>query len=275
MNDKNSPQRRGESRGSAVSFSALRNLRVLRASAVKFLFTGPYIALLPLLFTLAVGQTTSKLTRSEDESKLMLGNRVLLDSGKDGFMSIKQVRRSPDGKYFAVIACGYECNDNVGFLFNADGSGKRKITARWDFILQDKIEWSADGKKLYYFRINSTGADPPTGVSVKSWPPKGWVEVDVATGRKAAAISRTLKTTASYAVFNVAPNDSLNVREMPELRTKATGQLAHNAKGIKFTGEKQKFGTAAWVKIKLGSVSGWVNPNYLYEEPSSNQFIQQ
>jgi len=272
MNHEISPQRR---RGSAESFSSLRNLRVLHVSAVKFRFTGPYFALLPLLFSLTVGQTLSKLTRSEDESKLMLGNRVLLDSGKDGFMSIKQIRRSPDGKHFAVIACGYECNDNVGFLFNTDGSGKRKITARWDFILQDKIEWSADGKKLYYFRINSTGADPPTNGSIKSWPTTGWVQVDVTTGRKVAAVSRTLKTTASYAVFNVAPNDSLNVREMPELRTNVTGQLAHNARGIKFTGEKQKSGRETWVKIKLGSVSGWVNQNYLYEEPSSNQFIQQ
>jgi hypothetical protein len=188
----------------------LRFLCVLRVSAVKFLFTGPYCVLLSLLFTLAVGQTTSKLTRSEDESKLMLGNRVLLDSGKDGFMSIKQVHPSPDGKYFAVIGCGYECNDNVGFVFNADGTGKRKLTTRWDYILQDKIEWSADSKRLYYYRINTTGADPPTMA-----PPQGWVEVNAATGRKIKAVSRTLKSSARYAVFNVAPNDSLNVREMP------------------------------------------------------------
>jgi hypothetical protein len=91
---------------------------------------------------------------------------------------------SPDGEYFVALGCGYECNDNVGFVFKSDGSGKRKITDRWDFILQDKIEWSADGKKLLYYRINSTGADPP-----ENSPPTGWVEVDLITGRKTSARS--------------------------------------------------------------------------------------
>lgn len=203
---------------------------------------------------------------SEDGAKLLLGNRLLLDNNKDGFMSVHQVRRSPDGKRFAVIACGYECTDNVGFLFTADGNNKRKFTARWDFILQDTLEWSADGRKLFYYRINSTGADPP-----KTAPAEGWVEIHVATGRKAAATSRTLKPNASYAVFNVRPNDSLNVRETPSLKTKAVAQLPHDAKGIKVTGNKQKVGKETWVMINHGGFSGWVNQNYLFEEaPSTN-----
>jgi hypothetical protein len=212
--------------------------------------------LLLLACAMAGGQTAN-----EDSTKLLLGNRILLDNNKDGFMSVHQVRRSPDGKRFAVIACGYECTDNVGFLFTADGNNKRKFTARWDFILQDKLEWSADGKKLFYYRINSTGADPP-----KTAPAEGWVEIDAATVRKAAAISRTLKPDSSYAVFNVRPDDSLNVREAPSLKAKTTGQLPHDAKGIKVIGDKRKVGKETWAKIKYGSVTGWVNQSYLYEK---------
>jgi hypothetical protein len=214
----------------------------------------------------AAGQTVKPVT-GESGAKLLFGNRVLLDASKDGFMSIKQVKLAPDGKHFAVIGCGYECNDNVGFVFNAGGTGKRKFTTRWDYILQDKIEWSADGKRLYYYRISSTGADPHANA-----PAEGWIEVDAATGRKAKAVSRTLKPTASYAVFNVAPNDSLNVREAPSLKAGITGKLAHNTSGIQFTGEKRTVGREAWVKIKHETLTGWVNQNYLYEEtPPANQ----
>lgn len=222
--------------------------------------------MLAVAYSMAAGQTV-KAVISEDGSKLMLGNRMLLDASKDGFMSIKQVKPAPGGKRFAVIGCGYECNDNVGFVFNADGTGKRKFTTRWDYILQDKIEWSADGKRLYYYRINSTGADPQVNA-----PAEGWIEIDVATVRKAKAASRTLKTTVRYAVFNVAPNDSLNVREAPSLKANIAGKLAHDAGGIQFTGEKRTVGRETWVKIKHETLAGWVNQNYLYEQtPSINQ----
>lgn len=239
------------------SFSCLRFFRYFRLFRI----------LLTICFCLALHSTVNAQTAlsptatiSEDSTKLLLGNRVLLDNNKDGFMSVHLVRRSPDGKRFAVIACGYECTDNVGFLFTAGGHNKRRFTSRWDFILQDKLEWSADGGKLFYFRINSTGADPP-----KTAPAEGWVEIDAATGRKTTATSRTLKPNASYAVFNVRPDDSLNVREAPNLKATAIGQLPHDAKDIKFTGGKQKVGRETWVKIEHGNITGWVNQNYLYE----------
>lgn len=207
---------------------------------------------------------SSPATISEDNTKLLLADRILLDNSKDGFMSVSKTVYAPDGKRFAVVACGYECNDNVGFVFNADGSGKRKFTARWDFILQDKVEWSADGKKLYYFRINSTGAD-----SLKNAPATGWVEVDATTGRKAAAVTRTLKPAASYAVFNVLSGDALNIREAPNLKAGIVGKLAYDAKGIQLTGERRKTGRETWVRIRHQNISGWVNQNYLFEEMPS------
>jgi hypothetical protein len=146
-----------------------------------------YSRLLLLIFVLtgqAVTQQTALATISEDRMKLMLGDKVLLHHETDGFMSLRLIKYSPNNDYFVVIGCGYECNDNVGFLFKSDGSDKIKITERWDFILQDKVEWSADGTKLFYYRINSTGAEPP-----ENSPPEGWVEVDLMTGRKTPAVN--------------------------------------------------------------------------------------
>jgi len=241
---------------------SLRFLRALCGSAVKSAF------LFALCFTAGFAwqaQTDRKITISQDRTKLDLGNRVLLDNEKDGFMSIHQVLYSPDGDHFAVIGCGYECTDNIGFLFNADGRGKRKFTGRWDSIFQDKIEWSADGKKLYYYRINSTGADPPA-----SAPSEGWVEVSLGSGRKKMASSRTLKPGAKYAVFNVLASDTLNVREAPGVRAKITARLPSDATGIEYSGESRKVGKDTWAKIKFNGITGWVNQSYLYEAKTKN-----
>ncbi len=229
----------------------LRFLCVLCASAVLF----------ALAISLPLAQEAQKAQVSEDSTTLHLGNRVLLTNEKDGFLSVHQVRHSPDGKRFLVIACGFECNDNIGFVFNADGSGKQKFTARWDFILQNKIEWSADGKKIFYYRVNSSGADSP-----RNAPAEGWIELDIASGRKAAANSRTLKPDAKYAVFRLPANDSLNVRQTPGVKAKSIGKLAHDASGIRFTGEQRKIGKDIWVRISYNNLTGWVNQSFLYEE---------
>ena len=219
-----------------------------------------YLQVSLLCLALCAMANAQKAQATEDGAKLKLDGRVLLTNENDGFMAVYQVNYSPDGKRFLAIGCGYECNDNIGFLFNADGSGKRKLTARWDFILQNKIEWSADGKKIYYYRINSSGADSP-----RKAPPEGWVEVDAATGRKAAAISRSLKLKTRYSVFGLLRDDWLNVRQSPGTRANVMGKLPHDAKGISFTGEKQKVGKDTWVKIAHDGLTGWVNQNFLYE----------
>lgn len=199
---------------------------------------------------------------SEDRLKLTLGNRVLLQNDRDGFMSVHQVRYSPTGRHFIVICCGFECTDNIGFLFNADGSVKRKFTARWDFILQDKAEWSVDGGKLFYYRINSTGAGPQKGA-----PPQGWIEVDVRSGRKASAVSRRLREGVNYSVFNAG--DGLVVRASPGTAAKELGRLEQDAKGVRVTGPARQRGRGIWVPIQHDSLKGWVNQSYLFEETGS------
>jgi hypothetical protein len=198
-----------------------------------------------------------------DEQQLVVNGRVLLDARQDGFMSVKQVLPSPDGRRVAVLACGYECNDNVGFLFNADGSGKRRFTARWDFILQDKLEWSADGSHLFYYRIHSSAAEPPRQTMRAA--PEGWVELELPSMRKAPATHRELKPDTSYAVFNAFDTGSLNVRRAASRNAPAAGAIPDGSSGIRVTGKKIRVGREEWVPIRFGSLAGWVNQRYLYE----------
>lgn len=224
-------------------------------------------ALCVLCFFVATTNAQSPSPRavaSDDNLKVLLGNKVLLESERDGFMSVHRIVYSPDDKHFVVIGCGFECTDNIGFLFRADGSRKRKFTARWDVILQDKLEWSTDGRQIYYFRINSTGADAP-----RTAPPEAWVVVDVATGRKRPATARRLDRRGSYSVFNTG--DGLAVRARPGVRAKEVGRLLSDAKGIHITGPGRRSGRAVWVPIKHNALSGWVNQNFLFKERAGSE----
>jgi heat shock protein HslJ len=220
-----------------------------------------------LIFILLLSQTIpvnaqSRAVASDDRLRVLFGNKVLLHSDRDGFMSVHRIVYSPDGKNFVVIGCGFECTDNIGFLFRADGTRRRKFTARWEVILDDKLEWSADGSKIYYYRINSTGADPP-----KTAPPESWVVVDVATGRKGPATTRRLDQRVSYSVFNTG--DGLSVRAQPGAKAKEVGRLPSDAKGVSVTGPGKLSGRALWVPIKHNSLSGWVNQNFLFKEETA------
>ena len=214
--------------------------------------------------TLANAQSaTGRAVASEDRQQVLLGNKVLLQSERDGFMAVHRIVYSPNGKHFVVIGCGFECTDNIGFLFRADGTRRRTFTARWDVIFDDKLEWSTDSSKIYYFRINSTGADPP-----KNAPPESWVVVDVATGRKGPAASRRLDQRATYAVFDTA--DGLAVRAKPGVNAKEVGRLPSDAKRVSITGPAKLIGRALWVPIKHNELSGWVNQHYLYKQETTH-----
>ncbi len=208
----------------------------------------------------AVAMAQSRAVASDDKLKVMLGNKTILDSERDGFMSVHRIVYSPNNKNFVVIGCGYECTDNIGFLFRADGTRKRTFTARWDVIFDDKLEWSTDNTKIYYFRINSTGADPP-----KNAPPESWVVVDLATGKKGPATGRRLDQRARYSVFNTG--DGLVVRAAPGVKAKEVGRLASDAKDVQITGAGRLSGRAIWVPIKHDDLSGWVNQNFLFKPP--------
>lgn len=200
-------------------------------------------------------------TVSGDRSQLMLGGRVLLEAKADGFRSILAVQPSPTGGHALVIACGFECTDNIGFVLNAEGSEKRKFTAAWDYILQAKAEWSEDGQWVFYYRVNSTGADPPPKA-----PRKGWVQVNVKTGKKSPATARTLKLNATYGIVSLSGHRTLKVYAEPRPKAPIAGTLPSYAKGIQVTGTGVKVGKETWVPVRFQSISGWVNQDFLFEE---------
>ena len=223
----------------------------------NYLFCGLLCILFLSLAPVVNAQTRAAAT--DDQLRVFLGKKLLLQNDRDGFMRVHRIVYAPNGKNFVVIGCGYECTDNIGFLFRADGTRKRKFTARWDVIFDDKLEWSTDSTKIYYFRINSTGADPP-----KTAPPESWVVVDVATGKKGPATTRRLDQRASYSVFNTS--DGLAVRAAPGVNAKEVGRLPSDAKGVRITGPARLSGRALWVPIKHNGLSGWVNQNFMFKD---------
>lgn len=198
---------------------------------------------------------------NEDQSQMLMNGKVILDSQKDGFLGLSKIRFSPDGKRFFVLACGFECTDNVAFIFNANGTGKRRFTTAWDWVFQEGIEWSADSKLILYYRINSTAAEPP-----KNAPKEGWVQVNVNTGAKTFATTRALKSTVTYGVFRVRFDDTLNIRSAPGTNTEVVGKIPSDGKGLQFVGESKQIAKETWVKIKFGAMTGWVNQSFLYED---------
>jgi hypothetical protein len=211
--------------------------------------------------TAVMGQNSSRAVTSPEGLRLMLGDRVLLDSAKDGFMSILLVSYAPNGTAFVAVGCGFECTDNIGFLFRSDGTGRRDLTGRWDYLFGNKLEWSTDGRSLYYYRINSTGADPP-----KSAPREGWVVVNLKTFRKTAATGRKLERGKPYEVFDTA--DGLAIRVSPGASAKEIGRIPSDGKGIMVTGNGRLLGSSVWVPITYKELKGWANQNFLFQTPT-------
>ena len=205
--------------------------------------------------------TQHGVTVSSDRTKLLLEKTVLLDPRTDGFRSIHDIKYSPSGEHLLVIACGDGCAQTIGFLFKADGSAKRKITAPWEAIFQSKAEWSEDGQSVFYYRIRAAGAEPP-----KNAPRRGWIRIDVKTGRKLPGAGRSLKLTATYGVLSLSGGNVLKVHIQPELKAKIVGAIPSYAKGIKVTGAGVKVGREVWVPVRFQDISGWVNQDYLFEE---------
>jgi hypothetical protein len=61
------------------------------------------------------------------------------------------------------------------------------------------------------------------------------------------------------AVMRVAPDDVLWVRERPGENERVSGQLAHDARGIRATGPVCQIGKSIWFEILAGSTKGWAN----------------
>lgn len=64
----------------------------------------------------------------------------------------------------------------------------------------------------------------------------------------------------TYAVANVRPGDTLNVRTQPNPQAPVVQTIPFNGKGITLTGHSAQGG---WVRVTYNRKSGWVNSRFL------------
>lgn len=79
-------------------------------------------------------------------------------------------------------------------------------------------------------------------------------------------------TSNLYAVINVFPDDTLNIRSGPGVGNNIVGKLQPNQSGLMRTGKSSSVGEDTWVEIQNpGGGTGWVNADFLtqYVAPAS------
>lgn len=145
-----------------------------------------------LVYTPPKSQTLSP--EVEDYSKVYLGEHLIFDIALDapGCFTVGGVMFSPTNEHFLIVPHCLE-GDNLAFIFNKDGSGKREITGQWDYVNYGNIDWSPDGEWIIYHRINSFGAEVhPEEL------PEGLVLYNVSTGEKTLFYSISGPPTYGY-----------------------------------------------------------------------------
>jgi len=70
----------------------------------------------------------------------------------------------------------------------------------------------------------------------------------------------------SFVVRGLTANDVLNVRTGSSARHPVVAKLPNGARGIHLMGESVQNGETLWVLVRIGSVTGWVNRQFLVEE---------
>lgn len=204
---------------------------------------------------------TQHLEAAVSDGQVYLGDLLLLDTATDtpGCFGVGEISYSPTREYFLVVIACFE-GDNEAFLFNADGSNRRRITGKWNYINYFDYEWASDGQSFTYERINSCCADPPPDA-----PPPGPVRYDIQTGTT-APLSTPASPAAFYYVVYVSSDDVLNVRTGPGVDNPVIGVIPHDGTGIQITGSGTMVEDALWVPIQYQDITGWVNSRYLAEQ---------
>ena len=70
----------------------------------------------------------------------------------------------------------------------------------------------------------------------------------------------------SFVVRGLTANDVLNVRTGSSARYPVVAKLPNGARGIHLMGESVQNGETLWVLVRIGSVTGWVNRQFLVAE---------
>lgn len=207
-------------------------------------------------------QTTLQIMQKE---KIYLGDRLIFDLVAEdlGCFGIGPISYSPTEQHFLVIVECFEA-DNEAYLFNADGTGKTRITGPYDYLNYLNYEWADDGLSFTYLRINScclSASQIPADA-----PPPGWVRYDLASGTK-ELVNTPLTPESYFMVINVASDDVLNVRSGAGVEYPIVGTIPYNGTDIQVTGPTMVVGESSWAPILYEGFSGWVNLRFLAAQP--------
>jgi hypothetical protein len=200
-----------------------------------------------------------------DNRYVYLGSTLILDSQQEdpGCFGATEISYSPTKEYFLIILGCFE-GDNDLFLVRADGKAERQISGKWDHLLYDKYEWSADGQSLFYFHVRSCCEDNIPSDTI----PDGLVRYDIRTAEKtwiAEGCGRVF-----YRVINVPANEALNVRSEPGLEEPIIGVIPADGTNIEGTGISVIRDGMFWVPIRYETLTGWVACQYLTEQPKAS-----
>jgi hypothetical protein len=192
------------------------------------------------------------------DGAVYLGDRQLLvvAEAAPACARASEISYSPLGEHFLVVLTCPNW-ENVIFMFRADGTDQRMITAAWDYVEAFNYRWAADGGSFTYRRINSCCLLPDAVPATA--PPPGLVRYEIESGAK--------QLVGTYRVARVRADDTLNVRAGPGVGNWVVGELAPGTRGIAISGEGARVGNARWVPIELQQLAGWVNLYYLEAEP--------
>jgi hypothetical protein len=175
---------------------------------------------------------------------------------------IGAITYAPTRNYFLVVFQCFE-GDNEAYLFRADGSGKTRVTGKWDYINYSDYQWAADGLSFTYQRINSCclSADQIPA----SAPPQGIVRYEVISGVKVLVATPT-PPADFFRVINMQSNDVLNVRSGAGVNYPIVGTIPYNGTAIRITGQGVGVGQSTWFPIQYNELTGWVNGGYLVKQ---------
>ncbi len=134
----------------------------------------------------SVAQEENPQASFTDDGQVYLGEKLLLNIQQDApdCFNVGDILYSPIHTHFLVV---FDCieGDNVGFIFQANGTNKAQITTTSDYINNHAYDWSPDGKWLIYQRVNSFGHE-----LFSDMPPDGLVRYSIETGKKDTLIQR-------------------------------------------------------------------------------------
>lgn len=134
------------------------------------------------------------LATAREDGTVYLNDKLLFDVQAEGIPCYEDIAPtivySPTQAHFLVIPACLE-GDNELYLFQADGSGKQRLTDAWDRLNMDNVTWAADGQSFTYERINSCCLSPEN--IPEDAPPVGTVQVNIQTGEKALIATPSTK----------------------------------------------------------------------------------